>query len=174
MFFITVFSVLAVSLPQLYYKLRFPNSCYQAEQVSAHALTPDLGTACYCSCFSAQEECGDVDALHGTAPDDQRNQTGAASPGSDPCRRHTRVSPGARRRHAVPSGLSPAELPLRSSHCVREGHTTRSCTSAHAAPRLWQHSMHKELRWAPEPETDANPFLMGPQSTDTANTQTDK
>lgn len=103
-----------------------------------------------------------MDALHGTAPDDQRIQTGAAFPGSDPCRRHTRVSPGARRRHAVPSGLSPAELPLRSCHCVCKGHTTRSCTSARAAPRLWQLSMHKELRWAPEPETDVSPFLMGP------------
>ena len=31
-------------------------------------VTPNLRTACYCTCFSAQEECGDLDAQHGQPP----------------------------------------------------------------------------------------------------------
>ena len=137
-------------------------------------LTPDLRTACYRSCFSAQEECGDLDTLHGTAPMTRESRQERLSPGAI-CATVTYVSLQGEKGDMRPSGLSPTELPLRSSHCIREGHTTHSCTSTRAAPRLWQLSMYKELRWAPEPETDVSPFLMGPQSSgEMANTQTDK
>ena len=125
-------------------------------------MTPNLRTACYCTCFSAQEECEDLRRPAWTAPDDQRIQTGKASPMNDLCHCHICVSPRGERRHAIPSRLSPTELPLRRAHCIREGHTTHSCTSTRAAPKLWQLSMDKELCWAPEPEADVRPSSWGP------------